>query len=57
MEDMSANITLIVSVALIILLSPFFAKVLRLPTTPIEIVLGSILGYFGFIHDEEIFMF
>lgn len=55
MEDMSANITLIVSVALIILLSPFFAKVLRLPTTPIEIVLGSILGYFGFIHDEEIF--
>ncbi len=52
---MSANITLIVSVSLIILLSPFFAKLLRLPTTPIEIVLGSILGYFGFIHDEEIF--
>ncbi len=55
MEDMSANITLIVSVSLIILLSPFFAKLLRLPTTPIEIVLGSILGYLGFIHDEEIF--
>ena len=52
---MSANITLIVSVALIVLFSPFFAKILRLPTTPIEIVLGSILGYFGFIHDEEIF--
>ncbi len=55
MEDLSANITLIVSVALIVLFSPFFAKVLRLPTTPIEIVLGSVLGYFGFIHDEEIF--
>ncbi len=52
---MSANITLIVSVALVVLLSPFFAKILRLPTTPIEIVLGSILGYFGFIHDEKIF--
>ncbi len=55
MEDLSGNITLIVSVALIILLSPFFAKVLRLPTTPIEIVLGSVLGFFGLIHDEEIF--
>ena len=55
MEDLSANITLIVSVALIALLSPFFAKILRLPTTPIEIVMGSLLGYFGFIHDEEIF--
>ncbi len=53
--DLSANIILIVSVALIVLLSPFFAKILRLPTTPIEIVLGSIFGYFGFIHDEEIF--
>jgi len=52
---MSANITLIVSVALIVLLSPFFAKLLRLPTTPIEIVFGSVLGYFGLIHDEEIF--
>ena len=55
MGDLSANITLIVSVSLIILLSPFFAKILRLPTTPIEIVLGSLLGFFGFIHDEEIF--
>ena len=55
MEDMSANITLIVSVSLIVLLSPFFAKVLRLPTTPIEIVLGSVLGYFGFIYNEAIF--
>jgi Kef-type K+ transport system membrane component KefB len=55
MHALSANITLIVSVALIVLLSPFFAKLLRLPTTPIEIVLGSVLGYFGLIHDEEIF--
>ncbi|NPA66063.1 MAG: cation:proton antiporter [Epsilonproteobacteria bacterium] len=55
MHDLGANITLIVSVALIVLFSPFLAKTLRLPTTPIEIVLGSLLGYFGFIHDEEIF--
>ncbi len=55
MENASANIILIVSVALIVLLSPFFAKILRLPTTPIEILLGSLLGYFGFIHEEDIF--
>ncbi len=55
MEDTGSSITLIVSVALVILLSPFFAKIFRLPTTPIEIVLGSLLGYYGFIHDEEIF--
>jgi Kef-type K+ transport system membrane component KefB len=53
--DEFSNITLIVSVALIVLLSPFFAKILRLPTTPIEIILGSIFGFLGFIHNEEIF--
>jgi Kef-type K+ transport system membrane component KefB len=35
--------------------SPFFAKILKLPTTPIEIILGSILGYIGFLHDEQLF--
>jgi len=49
------NITLIFTVALIIIFSPFFAKILKLPTTPIEIILGSILGYIGFLHDEHLF--
>ena len=35
--------------------SPFFAKFLKLPTTPIEIILGSLLGYVGFIHSEHLF--
>jgi len=35
--------------------SPFFAKGLKLPTTPIEIILGSLLGYVGFIHSEHLF--
>jgi len=47
--------TLIITIALIIIFSPFFAKILRLPTTPIEIILGSILGYIGFLHDEHLF--
>ena len=54
MEEMS-NVTLIVSIALVVVFSPFFAKLLKLPTTPIEIILGSLLGYLGFIHEEEIF--
>lgn len=49
------NVTLIITIALIIVFSPFFAKVLKLPTTPIEIILGSVLGYIGFLHDEHLF--
>lgn len=52
---MTDNIILIVTISLIIIFSPFFAKLLRLPTTPIEIILGSLLGYVGFLHDEHLF--
>jgi len=49
------NVLLIITISLIIIFSPFFAKYLKLPTTPIEIILGSLFGYFGFIHDEHLF--
>lgn len=49
------NVVQIVSISLIILFSPFFAKLLKLPTTPIEIIFGSVLGYVGFIKDGELF--
>ncbi len=49
------NVVLIVTISLIIIFSPFIAKILKLPTTPIEIILGSIFGYIGFIHDEYLF--
>ena len=52
---MSDNIILIISLSLIIMFSPFFAKFLKLPTTPIEIILGSIFGYVGFLHSEHLF--
>lgn len=52
---MHDNVTLIITIALIIVFSPFFAKLLKLPTTPIEIILGSIFGYIGFVHDEHLF--
>ncbi len=52
---MDDNVVLIVTISLIIIFSPFFAKLLRLPTTPIEIILGSLLGYVGFLHNEHLF--
>ena len=50
-----SSVTLLITISLIIIFSPFIAKILRLPTTPIEIILGSILSYFGFIHDAHLF--
>lgn len=52
---MSDNVVLIITISLIIIFTPFFAKLLKLPTTPIEIILGSILGYIGFLHNEHLF--
>lgn len=52
---MSDNVVLIITISLIIIFSPFIAKYLKLPTTPIEIILGSIFGYIGFLHDEHLF--
>jgi len=52
---MDGNVTLIITISLILIFSPFFAKILKLPTTPIEIILGSLLGYFGFLHEEHLF--
>ena len=47
--------TLVITIALIIIFSPFFGKLLKLPTTPIEIILGSLFGYAGFLHDAHLF--
>ncbi|QFR48333.1 cation:proton antiporter [Sulfurimonas lithotrophica] len=52
---MSDTIVLITTISLIIIFSPFFAKKLNLPTTPIEIIFGSLLAYLGLLHDEHIF--
>jgi Kef-type K+ transport system membrane component KefB len=54
-HSVSDNILLITTISLIIIFSPFIAKSLKLPTTPIEIILGSLLGYVGFLHDEHLF--
>ncbi len=52
---MDHNVVLLITIALILVFSPFFAKIFKLPTTPIEIILGSVFGYLGFIHDGHLF--
>ena len=47
------NIGAILAVSLILVLSPHFSKLLKLPTAPIEILLGSIVGFLGFIETSN----
>ena len=52
---MDANITLILTLSLLIWGSPFMAKILRLPIPPVEIILGSVLAYFGLVEHNIYF--
>lgn len=52
---MNDNISLLLTLSAIITFSPFIARIFRVPTTPIEIILGSLLAYVGLIHHHEFF--
>lgn len=52
---MQENILLILTLSLLIWGSPFVAKILRVPTPPIEIILGSFFAYLGFIVESVYF--
>ncbi|NOR56512.1 MAG: cation:proton antiporter [Sulfurovum sp.] len=49
------SITLILILSLLIWGSPFVAKILRLPIPAVEIILGSVVAYFGFIGHNQYF--
>ncbi len=49
------NITLILTLSLLIWGSPFVSKIFRIPTPPVEIILGSIFAYIGFVGHNEYF--
>jgi len=50
-----SNITLILTLSLLIWGSPFVAKILRMPIPPVEIILGSTFAYLGVINYNEHF--
>jgi len=52
---MAPDVVLILTLSLLIWLSPFIAKGLRSPTPPVEIVLGTLLTSAGLLHDNEYF--
>lgn len=46
---------ILITLASIIFLSPYFSKNLKIPIAPVEIMLGAIAGYFGLISQNELF--
>ena len=52
---MHNGIGLILTLSLLIWASPYLAKVLKTPTAPVEITLGSVLAYLGLIGDNQYF--
>ena len=53
---MQANgLGILIALAFIIFTSPYFSKILRIPIAPVEIILGSVAGYLGFIGHNEMF--
>lgn len=51
---MSEEISIIITISLIIFTSPLIAKLLRLPTITVEIMLGAVAVYFSFIVEHAI---
>ncbi|WP_024788251.1 MULTISPECIES: cation:proton antiporter [unclassified Lebetimonas] len=52
---MHAEFILILSLAVIILISPFISSIFRFPILAVEIILGAIFSFIGLIGENEIF--
>ncbi len=52
---MNAEIILILTLAIILLISPFVSNILKLPVSIVEIALGSLANTFGLLHNNEMF--
>jgi len=50
-----AEISIIFTISVVLFLSPFLSRYLRIPTPSIEIILGTLAASFGFIDDYYLF--
>lgn len=50
-----AEISIIFSIATILFLSPFLSRYLKIPTPAMEIILGTLCAYYGFLSDYYLF--
>ena len=49
------EVVLIITLSLVVIFSPYFAKLFKIPTTPVEIIFGAILGYIGLLYHDIYF--
>ncbi len=52
---MTNDVSIIVTLSIIIFISPYISRVIKIPTTPVEIVLGTVMGYFHFLGENHLF--
>ena len=52
---MASEVSIIVTLSIIIFISPYISRFLKIPTTPIEIILGTVMGYFHFLGENHLF--
>jgi len=50
---MDSTVTHILALSLLLVFSPYISRFLKLQTAPIEIIIGSILGYIGWIGGDS----
>lgn len=50
---MNDSVVVILTLSLVLVLSPHLSRFFHLPTAPIEIIVGSLLAYFGMIHADN----
>jgi Kef-type K+ transport system membrane component KefB len=51
----SAHIINVVTLSLLVMFSPFLSRVSKIPVVVVEILLGSLAAYFGFLVETELF--
>lgn len=49
------ELSILLALAFIIFASPYFSKLTKIPIAPVEIILGIVIGYFGFLPESELF--
>jgi Kef-type K+ transport system membrane component KefB len=50
-----SNIIVIITLSLLVLLSPFLSRVTKIPVVVVEITLGSLAAYFGLLVENDLF--
>ncbi|MGD9969715.1 MAG: cation:proton antiporter [Sulfuricurvum sp.] len=49
------NSAVIITLSMLVLLSPFLSRVIRIPVVVVEILLGTVAHHFGFLVESELF--